>query len=75
MYIYTDLTENFFKILYFCSQVVRTPQMWRAGWGALLRERLAPLSHWAERQGLELAADCHLATIHQCAHLLQVIYM
>ena len=27
---------------------------------------------WAEKQGLELAADCHLARIMQTAHLLQV---
>lgn len=29
---------------------------------------------WAERQGLELAADCHLARIMQAAHLLQVSF-
>ena len=27
---------------------------------------------WAEKQGLELAADCHLARVSQAAHLLQV---
>ena len=30
-----------------------------------------PLGTWAERQGLELAADCHLARVVQAAHLLQ----
>ena len=28
---------------------------------------------WAEKQGLELAADCHLARVTQAAHLLQVL--
>ena len=34
-------------------------------WGAALRHRLTPLEAWAERQGLELAADCHLALVIQ----------
>lgn len=46
--------------------------MWCAGWGALISARLAPIGSWAERQGLEFAAECYLALIHQCAHLLQV---
>lgn len=33
--------------------------------------RLRNLQAWAESQGLELAAECHLAKIVQCAHLLQ----
>nr|CAD7265746.1 unnamed protein product [Timema shepardi] len=41
-------------------------------WGIRLKTRLARLEAWAERQGLELAADCHLARIIQAAHLLQV---
>ncbi|CAG2054200.1 unnamed protein product, partial [Timema podura] len=40
-------------------------------WGVRLKTRLARLEAWAERQGLELAADCHLARIIQAAHLLQ----
>ncbi|XP_063220039.1 afadin isoform X2 [Bacillus rossius redtenbacheri] len=40
-------------------------------WGLRLKSRLAHLEAWAERQGLELAADCHLAKIIQAAHLLQ----
>ncbi|CAN8002103.1 unnamed protein product [Ixodes hexagonus] len=39
--------------------------------GSLLKRRLAHLVAWAEKQGLELAADCHLARIIQAAHLLQ----
>ncbi|KAH7985911.1 hypothetical protein HPB52_025310 [Rhipicephalus sanguineus] len=38
--------------------------------GALLKRRLAHLVAWAEQQGLELAADCHLARLIQAAHLL-----
>ena len=41
-------------------------------WGLRFKSRLAQLEVWAERQGLELAADCHLARIIQAAHLLQV---
>lgn len=41
-------------------------------WGLRFKARLAQLEVWAERQGLELAADCHLARIIQAAHLLQV---
>lgn len=41
-------------------------------WGLRLKSKLAQLEAWAERQGLELAADCHLARIIQASHLLQV---
>lgn len=40
-------------------------------WGKVMTERLQLLELWAERQGLELAADCHLAKINQCAQFLQ----
>jgi afadin len=33
--------------------------------------RLARIAAWAEKQGLELAADCHLSRVLQGAHLLQ----
>lgn len=46
--------------------------MWCTGWGSLISARLTPIGAWAERQGLEFAAECYLALIHQCAHLLQV---
>ncbi|XP_054894406.1 afadin [Poeciliopsis prolifica] len=39
-------------------------------WGAALRQRLTPIEAWAERQGLELAADCHLGHITQATTLL-----
>ncbi|CAG0915142.1 unnamed protein product [Notodromas monacha] len=40
-------------------------------WGQAIAERLSDLETWAEKQGLDLAADCHLARITQAAHLLQ----
>ncbi|CAL1290125.1 unnamed protein product [Larinioides sclopetarius] len=40
-------------------------------WGARLKRRLGRVEAWAEKQGLELAADCHLSRIVQAAHLLQ----
>ncbi|KAL6430959.1 hypothetical protein ACFW04_007026 [Cataglyphis niger] len=39
--------------------------------GRRLKARLNALETWAERQGLELASQCHLATIMQATHLLQ----
>ncbi|XP_067099467.1 afadin-like [Osmerus mordax] len=39
-------------------------------WGAALRQRLTAIEDWAERQGLELAADCHLGCILQATMLL-----
>ncbi|KAF3700919.1 Afadin Afadin adherens junction formation factor [Channa argus] len=39
-------------------------------WGAALRQRLTAIEAWAERQGLELAADCHLGHIMQATTLL-----
>lgn len=41
-------------------------------WGKVIRERLDILELWALKQGLELAAECHLAKINQCADFLQV---
>lgn len=34
-------------------------------WGAILRQQLSHIEAWAEKQGLELAADCHLSRIVQ----------
>ena len=39
-------------------------------WGLRLKKRLSRVESWAEKQGLELAADCHLARVVQAAHLL-----
>ncbi|KAL7873098.1 hypothetical protein AOLI_G00121690 [Acnodon oligacanthus] len=39
-------------------------------WGMTLCQRLNHVEAWAERQGLELAADCHLSRIIQATTLL-----
>ncbi|XP_064191687.1 afadin-like isoform X3 [Anguilla rostrata] len=39
-------------------------------WGAILRLQLSRVEAWAEKQGLELAADCHLSRIVQATTLL-----
>ncbi|XP_071440496.1 uncharacterized protein [Hetaerina americana] len=49
----------------------RAPSYCSREWGLRLGARLARVEAWAERQGLELAADCHLSRITQVAHLLQ----
>ncbi|XP_059614248.1 afadin isoform X4 [Phlebotomus argentipes] len=53
------------------NKIVTTPQMCNATWGKVVSDRLQLLELWAERLGLELAADCHLAKINQCAQFLQ----
>lgn len=40
-------------------------QLCNREWGSRLRKLLARIQTWAEKQGLELAADCHLAKIIQ----------
>lgn len=40
-------------------------------WGEKLNRRLSKIQIWAEKQGLELAADCHLQRVIQAAFLLQ----
>ncbi|XP_061667748.1 afadin isoform X2 [Syngnathoides biaculeatus] len=39
-------------------------------WGAILRQQLSHIEAWAEKQGLELAADCHLSRIVQATTFL-----
>ncbi|XP_073683627.1 afadin-like [Garra rufa] len=39
-------------------------------WGETLRQRLRHVEAWAERQGLELAVDCHLSRVIQATMLL-----
>ncbi|KAK7107731.1 afadin-like isoform X2 [Littorina saxatilis] len=46
-------------------------QLCTRAWGLRLKRRLGRIEAWAEKQGLELAADCHLCRIIQAAHLLQ----
>ena len=40
-------------------------------WGEKLLLRLKSISDWAQRQGLELASDCHLTKVNQICLLLQ----
>ena len=49
------------------NRIVLEPelQLCTRTWGHRLRMRLSFVEAWAERQGLELAADCHLARIVQ----------
>ncbi|XP_055322109.1 afadin isoform X6 [Sitodiplosis mosellana] len=53
------------------NTVVTNQQMCIETWGKVIRERLDILESWAHKQGLELAAECHLAKINQCADFLQ----
>lgn len=46
--------------------------MCNESWGKVITVRLQILETWAHKQGLELAAECHLAKINQCADFLQV---
>ncbi|XP_051501947.1 afadin [Myxocyprinus asiaticus] len=39
-------------------------------WGKTLRQRLRHVEAWAERQGLELAVDCHLSRVIQATMVL-----
>ncbi|CAF4775852.1 unnamed protein product [Pieris macdunnoughi] len=56
------------------NKLVSEPNNITPRWGASLSARLALLAAWAERQGLELAADCHLARTHRAARLIQGEY-
>ena len=40
-------------------------QLCTRAWGIRLKRRLGRVEAWAEKQGLELAADCHLCRIIQ----------
>ncbi|XP_071053115.1 afadin isoform X2 [Onthophagus taurus] len=53
------------------STIINNSQLCTRSFGTRLFNRLRNLQAWAESQGLELAAECHLAKIVQCAHLLQ----
>lgn len=47
------------------SSGTSTPGLRSHYWGSALRQRLTAIEGWAERQGLELVADCHLGHIIQ----------
>ncbi|KAJ6640050.1 Afadin, partial [Pseudolycoriella hygida] len=52
------------------NKIVTNPHMCVEHWGKVISERLRILEVWALRQGLELAAECHLSKINQCADFL-----
>ncbi|XP_035207092.1 afadin-like isoform X1 [Stegodyphus dumicola] len=63
---------HFINMWLFNKVVCETrPNLCTRVWGIRLKRRLARVEAWAEKQGLELAADCHLSRIVQAAHLLQ----
>lgn len=49
------------------NRIVLEPQLHLCTrvWGQALRRRLHQVETWAEQQGLELAAECHLARVLQ----------
>ena len=61
---------HFINMIIF-NKLVKTSHLCTAKWAWRLRYRLAKIESWAEKQGLELAADCHLAKIQQALLLLQ----
>ena len=52
------------------NKLVRQPQygLCTREWGHRLRRRLGRVETWAKKQGLELAADCHLCRVVQVGH-------
>ncbi|XP_074640030.1 afadin-like [Tubulanus polymorphus] len=56
------------------NQLVLEPRLQLCSrlWGHRLHRRLGRVEVWAEKQGLELAADCHLARILQASDLLEM---
>lgn len=51
--------------------IISNSNLCTRAFGHRMFNRLRNLQAWAESQGLELAAECHLAKILQCSHLLQ----
>lgn len=43
-------------------------------WGLRLKRRLGRVEAWAEKQGLELAADCHLCRIIQVGLTITLLF-
>ena len=59
--------------MFLFNEVVTRPELKLCchHWGMRIRLRLSRVEAWAEKQGLELAAECHLARVTQAMHLLQ----
>lgn len=57
---------HFINMWLFNKVVCETrPNLCTRQWGIRLKRRLGRVEAWAEKQGLELAADCHLSRIVQ----------
>ena len=58
------------------NKLVLEPQLGLCtrAWGRRLRRRLGYVEAWAEKQGLELAADCHLCRIVQVSSAASFIF-
>ncbi|XP_033113296.1 afadin-like isoform X2 [Anneissia japonica] len=73
------LTIQFFSQLFhyinmwlFNAMVMETQlRLCTRDWGMRIRRRLGRIEAWAEKQGLELAAECHLSRVIQASNLLQ----
>ena len=71
------LTIQFFSQLFhfintwLINKLFRNSSLCTAEWAYRFRIRLSKIESWAEKQGLELAADCHLAKVHQSTFLLE----
>ena len=57
--------------MYLFNTVVRDPEFCCRRWGSRIRLRLSRVEAWAEKQGLELAAECHLARVTQAMNILK----
>ncbi|XP_071956570.1 afadin-like isoform X2 [Antedon mediterranea] len=73
------LTIQFFSQLFhyinmwlFNAMVMETQlRLCTRDWGKRIRRRLGRIEAWALKQGLELAAECHLSRVIQASNLLQ----
>lgn len=52
------------------NRLVRDRQLCTREWGRKLRHRLSRIEVWSEKQGLELAAECHLGRIIQVCRMI-----
>lgn len=52
------------------NRLVRDRQLCTREWGRRLRHRLSRIEVWSEKQGLELAAECHLGRIIQVCRMI-----
>lgn len=57
------------------NKIVLQPQMGLCtrDWGYRLSQRLARVETWAQKQGLEMAAECHLCRVAQVSQYVSVL--